>query len=225
MSLAPSTEAGLLKALFSPASFFRSRHDSRVNPFPPEYAKMQSAPWHENKDIERVALGAFFMIQYNKRKHVYDGRQLFSLNNRTIETSKNEIYSILVSMESQPGAVINKECVAVLIDHAIWELLKIVSASAYFERDTTDYAASQVMCRLLYPFKSDTMTLECDSLLYKTVRYSKFKFGTKVLDAILSRNDQLFRPTELQDEKTVSLFKDRYPTESYDFDSFKAKPL
>ena len=128
-------------------------------------------------------------------------------------------------MASQPGAVIDKECVAVLIDHAIWELLKIVSASAYFDRDTTDYAASQVMCRLLYPFKSDTMTLECDSLLYKTVRYSKFKFGTRVFDAILSRNDQLFRPTELQDEKTVSLFKDRYPTESYDFDSFKAKPL
>lgn len=128
-------------------------------------------------------------------------------------------------MASQPGAVIDKECVAVLIDHAIWELLKIVSASAYVERDTTDYAASQVMCRVLYPFKSDTMTLECDSLLYKTVRYSKFKFGTKVLDAISSRNDQRFRPTELQDEKTISLFKDRYPTESYDFDSFKAKPL
>ena len=219
MSLAPSTEAGLFKTLF-----FRS---PRVNPFPPEYAKMQSAPWHENKDIERVALGAFFMIQYNKRKHVYDGRQLFSLNNRTIETSKNEIYSILVSMASQPGAVIDKECVAVLIDHAIWELLKIVSASAYFERDTTDYAASQVMCRVLYPFKSDTMTLECDSLLYKTVRYSKFKFGTKVLDAILSRNDQLFRPTELQDEKTVSLFMDRYRDriDSYDLDRFKAKPL
>ena len=222
MSLAPSTEAGLLKALFSPASFFRS---PRVNPFPPEYAKMQSAPWHENKDIERVALGAFFMIHYNKRKHGDYERKIFDLNNRTIETSKNEINSILVSMASQPGAVIDKECVAVLIDHAIWELLKIVSASAYFERDTTDYAASQVMCRVLYPFKSDTMTLECDSLLYKTVRYSKFKFGTKVLDAILSRNDQLFRPTELQDEKTVSLFMDRYPIESYDFDSFKAKPL
>jgi hypothetical protein len=222
MSLAPSTEAGLLKALFSP-----SRFRTRVNPFPPEYAKMQSAPWHENKDIEHVALWAFFQIQYNKRKHGDYERKISDLNNRTIETSKNEIYSILVSMESQPGAVINKECVAVLIDHAIWELLKIVSASAYFasERDTTDYAASQVMCRVLYPFKSDTMTLECDSLLYKTVRYSKFKFGTKVLDAILSRNDQLFRPTELQDEKTVSLFKDRYPTESYDFDSFKAKPL
>ena len=222
MSLAPSTEAGLLKALFSQASFFRS---PRVNPFPPEYAKMQSAPWHENKDIEHVALWAFFQIQYNKRKHGDYERKIFDLNNRTIETSKNEIYSILVSMASQPGAVIDKECVAVLIDHAIWELLKIVSASAYFERDTTDYAASQVMCRLLYPFKSDTMTLECDSLLYKTVRYSKFKFGTKVLDAILSRNDQLFRPTELQDEKTVSLFMDRYRIDSYDFDSFKAKPL
>ena len=219
MSLAPSTEAGLLKALF-----FRS---PRVNPFPPEYAKMQSAPWHENKDIEHVALWAFFQIQYNKRKHGDYERKISDLNNRTIETSKNEIYSILVSMTSQLGAVIDKECVAVLIDHAIWELLKIVSASAYFasERDTTDYAASQVMCRVLYPFKSDTMTLECDSLLYKTVRYSKFKFGTKVLDAISSRNDQRFRPTELQDEKTVSLFKDRYPTESYDFDSFKAKPL
>ena len=55
-----------------------------------------------------------------------------------------------------------------------------------------------------------------NSLLYKTVRESNFKFGPEILAAIASRNDQRFRKSELEDKAVIRLFKKRYDPKVFD---------
>jgi hypothetical protein len=106
------------------------------------------------------------------------------------------------------GNGIDWDLAASLIDDAIWALMIMVSSrDDYF---MTDEAAAYVMRALLFPLKRDTMGHDCESLLYKTVRYSDFKFGSAVFAAVVSRNDQLFRERELYDVGAIRLFEERY---------------
>ena len=188
MSLAPSTEANLLSRLFK----------SKKRPAD---AEMQWATGVANKDIERIALETFFII----RKHRNQASATMKiLDQKTIAFAAMKITGILKAM----GNGIDWDLAASLIDDAIWALMIMVSSrDDYF---MTDEAAAYVMRALLFPLKRDTMGHDCESLLYKTVRYSDFKFGSAVFAAVVSRNDQLFRERELYDVGAIRLFEERY---------------
>ena len=188
MSLAPSTEANLLSRLFK----------SKKRPAD---AEMQWATGVANKDIERIALETFFII----RKHGNQASATMKiLDQKTIAFAAMKITGILKAM----GNGIDWDLAASLIDDAIWALMIMVSSrDDYF---MTDEAAAYVMRALLFPLKRDTMGHDCESLLYKTVRYSDFKFGSAVFAAVVSRNDQLFRERELYDVGAIRLFEERY---------------
>ena len=79
------------------------------------------------------------------------------------------------------------------------------SGDSPYIRSCKDIAAAYVMKSLLFP-----LTVSGDSLLYKTVRESDFKFGPEILAAIASRNDQRFRKSELEDKAVIRLFEERY---------------
>jgi hypothetical protein len=188
MSLAPSTEANLLSRLFK----------SKKRPAD---AEMQWATGVANKDIERIALETFFIIHKHRNQA---SATMKILDQKTIAFAAMKITGILNALDNG----IDWDLAASLIDHAIWALMIMVSTrDDYF---MTDEAASYVMRALLFPLKRDTMGHDCESLLYKTVRYSDFKFGSAVFAAVVSRNDQLFRERELYDVGAIRLFEERY---------------
>ena len=188
MSLAPSTEANLLSRLFK----------SKKRPAD---AEMQWATGVANKDIERIALEAFFIIHKHRNQA---SATMKILDQKTIAFAAMKITGIVKAM----GNGIDWDLAASLIDDAIWALMIMVSSrDDYF---MTDEAAAYVMRALLFPLKRDTMGHDCESLLYKTVRYSDFKFGSAVFAAVVSRNDQLFRERELYDVGAIRLFEERY---------------
>ena len=197
MSLAPSTEANLFSRLFKPKT--------RT-----VYASMPGASGYAKKDIERITLEAFLIIHERRATRASATRAsatMKTLDQRTIAFASMKITGILNALDNG----IDWDLAASLIDHAIWALMIMVSR--YADRDplrVSDEVAAYVMRALLFPLKRDTMGHDCESLLYKTVRYSDFKFGSAVFAAVVSRNDQLFRERELYDVGAIRLFEERY---------------
>ena len=190
MSLAPSTEANLFSRLFK----------SKKRP---AYAEMRGATGVARKDIERIVLEAFFIIHQHRSQA---SATMKTLDQKTIAFATMKITGILKATGMGNG--IDWDLAASLIDHAIWALMIMVSTRDPLRM--TDEAAAYVMRALLFPLKRDTMGHDCESLLYKTVRYSDFKFGCAVFAAVVSRNDQLFRERELYDVGAIRLFEERY---------------
>ncbi len=192
MSLAPSTEANLFSRLFKPKT-------RTVMPGASGYAK---------KDIEHITLEAFLIIRHESATMKILDQNLFQ---KPIAFARKRITGILNALDNGNRYGIDWDIAASLIDNAIWALMIMVSRCAarddYF---MTDEAAAYVMRALLFPLKRDTMGHDCESLLYKTVRYSDFKFGNAVFAAVVSRNDQLFRERELYDVGAIRLFEERY---------------
>jgi hypothetical protein len=121
--------------------------------------------------------------------------------------------------------VANKKIVRILpmdcgdvIDDAVWELMSMVSFRGEdytpYIRSCKDAAAAYVINNLLLPLKR-TATYG-DSLLYRAVRESNFKFGPEILAAIASRNDQRFSKSELEDKAVIRLFKERYGAANFE---------
>ena len=197
MSLAPSTEANLFSRLFKPKT--------RT-----VYASMPGASGYAKKDIERITLEAFLIIRHESATMKILDQNLFQ---KPIAFARKRITGILNALDNGNRYGIDWDIAASLIDNAIWALMIMVSRCA--ARDPlrgfmTDEAAAYVMRALLFPLKRDTMGHDCESLLYKTVRYSDFKFGSAVFAAVVSRNDQLFRERELYDVGAIRLFEERY---------------
>jgi hypothetical protein len=192
MSLSPNTGYNFLSDLFN-----RKKR--------PAYAEMRYATGKAAKDIENIAIEAFFILVNNR---IRDAKDAMELNIKTIGVSAVKITAILNAISGGKG--VDWDRAASLIDHAIWGLMIMVSTRG--DSPLTDSAAAYVMIALLFPLKCDTMRHDCDSLLYKTVRYSDFKFGSAVLLAVVSRNDQLFRASELADTGAIRLFEERYNT-------------
>ena len=197
MSLAPSTEANLFSRLFTGKPKTRT-----------EYASMPGASGYAKKDIERITLDAFLKIRHGSAAMKILDQNLFQ---KPIDFARKRITGILNALDNGNRYGIDWDIAASLIDNAIWALMIMVSRCAaiddYF---MTDEAAAYVMRALLFPLKRDTMGHDCESLLYKTVRYSDFKFGSAVFAAVVSRNDQLFRERELYDVGAIRLFEERY---------------
>ena len=183
MSSAPSTEASWR------SRFFNAKKR-------PADAEMRGATGNAVADIEYIALDAFVTID-NRRN---TGRERVLLDQKTIAAAAVKITAILNTLSRDDVRD------AMLIDRAIWGLMVMVSKRG----DSSDAAAAYVMWALLFPLKCDTMRHDCESLLYKTVRYSDFKFGRAVFAAVVSRNDQLFRAKELRDVGAIHLFEERY---------------
>ena len=195
MSLAPSTEANLFSRLFKPKT--------RT-----VYASMPGASGYAKKDIERITLEAFLIIHERRNQA---SATMKTLDQRTIAFASMKITGILNALDNGNRYGIDWDIAASLIDNAIWALMIMVSR--YAARDplhVSDEVAAYVMRALLFPLKRDTMGHDCESLLYKTVRYSDFKFGSAVFAAVVSRNDQLFRERELYDVGAIRLFEERY---------------
>jgi hypothetical protein len=141
---------------------------------------------------------------------------------REIVGAEKEIVSILQEI-SGDTVIIDQPVASRLIDHAIWALMTMVSmtiiGNSPYMLSCKDIAAAYVMKALLFPLKR--APVGGDSLLYKTVRESNFKFGPEILAAIASRNDQRFRGAELDDKAVIRLFKERYGAAN--FEAFVAK--
>jgi hypothetical protein len=61
---------------------------------------------------------------------------------------------------------------------------------------------------VLLPLKGKSTYRGRERLLYKTTKYSNFKFGP----AIASRNEHLFEVSELADKGVIRAFEKRYNT-------------
>ena len=171
-------------------------------------------------DIASIAVHAFADI-YNYRcgtpRMWKNFRDKVTVEKQIIASAEANINRIMIA--SSPHKWIDREDSSKQIDYAIWRLLTMVSTL----EDPTgeiDLTAAYVMMDLLYPLKSDTLIYDGNSLLYKTVRESDFKFGVGLFETILLRNDQRFRSSELEDTKVIRLFEMRYKTELAD--RFKA---
>ena len=177
----------------------------------------------EKREIEDIALKAFVDVFTHrfvpretraavlKRRNAGDA---MILDQREIDNSNRKIVRILHSIS---GELIDWNIASRLIDHAIWALLTMVSMTSSgdspYIRSCKDIAAAYVMKTLLFPLKRRYVS--GDSLLYKTVRESNFKFGPEILAAIASRNDQRFRKPELEDKAVIRLFKKRYDSKVF----------
>jgi hypothetical protein len=192
MSLAPSTEANLISRLF------KSKKRAAD-------AEMRGATGIARKDIERIVLEAFFIIHQHRNQA---SATMKTLDQKTIAFATMKITGILKATGMGNG--IDWDLAASLIDNAIWALMIMVSTRDPLRGFMTDEVAAYVMRALLFPLKRDTMGHDCESLLYKTVHYSDFKFGSAMFAAVVSRNDQLFRERELYDVGAIRLFEERY---------------
>ena len=172
----------------------------------------------EKREIEDIAMQVFVDVFTHRfvplRAAVLKLRNAgdaMILDRREIDSANRKIVRILRSIS---GELIDRNIASRLIDHAIWALMTMVSMTSSgntaYIRSCKDIAAAYVMRALLFPLKRDTMGHDCESLLYKTVRYSDFKFGSAVFAAVVSRNDQLFRERELYDVGAIRLFEERY---------------
>lgn len=201
MSLAPSTEANFFSILFTP----KKRTADAVK---------HGATGIAKNDIEYIALETFFIIHRRRR----GSAEINPIDHQTIASAAMKITSILAAIQVTKGKGIDRELgrawefelSARLIDHAIWQLMTFVSSRDDRDYIMTDAVAAYVMMELLFPLKFNTIGYDCESLLYKTVFYSSFKFGDAVFAAVVSRNDQLFRELELNDDAVIDLFEKRY---------------
>ena len=192
----------------------------------------ESEEFMDAKDkIEHIAMRCFidvFTYRFVPREQnaavlkLRDEYDAMDLAQREIVGAQKEIMRILQAI-SGDTVLINQPVASRLIDHAIWALMTMVSETSigYYPQTLSrkDIAAAQVMRALLLPLKREAVG--GDSLLYKTVRESNFKFGPEILDAIASRKDQRFRESELEDKAVIRLFKARYGAAN--FGAFVAK--
>ena len=217
MSLVASTNSWL------PSFFARSATAEQRQPLlssPREATEFMD----EKREIEDIAMQVFVVVFTHrflpsplraavlKRRNAGDA---MILDQREIDSAHRKIVRILRSIS---GELIDRNIASRLIDHAIWALMTMVSMTSSgntaYIRSCKDIAAAYVMKALLFPLKRGSVS--GDSLLYKTVRESDFKFGPEILAAIASRNDQRFRKSELEDKAVIRLFKKRYNPKVFD---------
>jgi hypothetical protein len=220
MSLAPRTDDNLYNRVFRAKKLPSYSEKQYATGDAAKDIEKQGAIMRANEGVKALALDAFFTIHTRRGTDVYENNVIMILDRENIDISAVKITSILKAVGGYSGNI-NWDGAASLIDYAIWGLMAFVSEnSAHYAM--ADGVAAYVMRELLFPMKVDTMKHDCGSLLYKTVRYSDFKFGRAVFAAVVSRNDQLFRASELEDTGTIRLFEERYSGDLVD--SFKAKP-
>jgi hypothetical protein len=217
------------------SSFFaRSASAEQLQPLlsSPREATETEEFMDEKREIEEIAMKVFVDVFTHrflpsplrgpraavlKRRNAGDAMILDQIE---IDSANRKIVRILRSIS---GELIDRNIASRLIDHAIWALMTMVSMTSSgntaYIRSCKDNAATYVMKALLFPLKRGSVS--GDSLLYKTVRESNFKFGPEILAAIASRNDQRFRKSELEDKAVIGLFKKRYDPKV--FDAFVAK--
>ena len=177
----------------------------------------------EKREIEEIAMKVFVDVFTHRFVPRETGAAVLKLRNagdamildrREIDSANRKIVRILRSIS---GELIDWNIASRLIDHAIWALMTMVSMTSSgdspYIRSCKDIAAAYVMKALLFPLKRGSVS--GDSLLYKTVRESDFKFGPEILAAIASRNDQRFRKRELEDKAVIGLFKKRYEPKAF----------
>jgi hypothetical protein len=178
---------------------------------------------YAKKDVEDITLRLF----YNVLTHKYaprtsrngalvqrDASESMLLASRDIDNANRQIGRILHFMSGDTG-LIDWNIATRLIEHAIWALIEMVSRPKNETPRTkawNDNCAAYVMSALLFPLKRGMSDPDGESMLYKTVRYTKYAFGPKVMAAIASRNDQRFRESELDDKTVIKAFERRYKT-------------